>query len=62
MTYKLRTTLIADIMKGKCNLPDIPLMESATLQFRKVLEFIAFGSLVANEKTYKATHADFAKE
>jgi hypothetical protein len=49
-------------MKGKCNLPDIPLMESAALQFRKVLEFIAFGSLVANEKTYKATHADFAKE
>jgi hypothetical protein len=49
-------------MKGKCNLPDIPLMESAALQFRKVLELIAFGSLAANEKTYNATHADFAKE
>lgn len=61
-TVKLRTALIEDIMKGKCNLPDVPLIESAALQFRKVLELIAFGSLVANEKVYKATHADFAKD
>lgn len=61
-TVKLRIALIEDIMKGKCNLADVPLIESAALQFRKVLELIAFGSLVANERVYKATHADFAKE
>jgi hypothetical protein len=61
-TVKLRIALIDDMMHGKCNLPDIPLIESAALQFRKVLELVAFGSLVANEKVYKATHANFAKE
>jgi hypothetical protein len=61
-TVKLRIALIEDMMKGKCNLPDVPLIEFATLEFRKILELIAFGSLVANEKVYRATHADFAKE
>jgi hypothetical protein len=61
-TVKLRIALIDDIMHGKCSLPDIPLIESAASQFRKVLELVAFGSLVANEKVYRTMHADFAKE
>jgi hypothetical protein len=34
--------------------------ESVYLQFRKILELIAFGSLVANSKLFTKTYADFA--
>ena len=37
-------------------------IESIYLQFRKILELIAFGSLVANESVYSAVYADYAKE
>jgi len=59
---KLRIALVEDLMMGKFNLPDVPLIESTALQFRKILELMAFGSLVANEKVYRSTYADFAKE
>ncbi len=36
-------------------------VESACLQLRKILELIAFGSLVANEEAYSAVYSDFAK-
>lgn len=36
-------------------------MESACLQVRKILELIAFGSLVANKHLYSKLHSDFAK-
>lgn len=37
-----------------------PTVESICLQFRKVLELIAFASLTANKKAYAAVHKDFA--
>lgn len=36
-------------------------VESVALQFRKVLELIAFASLCANQKAYSKVHEDFAK-
>ena len=59
---KLRIALIDKIMTGEHKLPDVPMLESAALQLRKVLELIAFGSLVANKKAYSAAHANFAGE
>ena len=35
-------------------------IESACLQFRKILELIAFSSLIANQKSYSKQHAKFA--
>ena len=37
-----------------------PTVESICLQFRKVLELIAFSSLTANRQAYEAVHKDFA--
>lgn len=59
---KLRIDLVDRLMTNKDDLPLRPRFEFTVLQFRKVLELIAFGSLVANEKVYASTHADFAKE
>lgn len=36
-------------------------VESICLQFRKVLELIAFASLIANKKAYAAVYEDFSK-
>jgi len=36
-------------------------IESIYLQFRKVLELIALGSLVANKDVFSAVYQDFAK-
>jgi hypothetical protein len=36
-------------------------LESFALQFRKVLELIAFSGMVANKVAYEDAHADFAK-
>jgi hypothetical protein len=41
--------------------PDIYEYEHVALQFRKILELIAFGSLVANSEAYSRVHKDFAK-
>jgi hypothetical protein len=59
---KLRMELVDRLMHDKDKLPLIPRFEFVALQFRQILELIAFGSLVANEKVYAAEHADFAKE
>jgi hypothetical protein len=59
---KLRIELVDRLMKDEDKLPVVPRFEFVALSFRQVLELIAFGSLVANEKVYAATHADFAKE
>src|SRR5262249_48846568 len=59
---KLRIALIETLMSGTSGLPDVPLIETGALQFRKILELIAFGSLVANEKIYASTHKGFATE
>lgn len=34
--------------------------EFVSLQLRKILELVAFGSLVANQKAYSSAHKDFA--
>ena len=36
-------------------------VESVCLQFRKVLELIAFASLIANKKAYSSVYEDFSK-
>jgi hypothetical protein len=59
---KLRVEHIDRLMSGADNLPLPPRFECAALQFRKILELIAFGSLVANEKIYASTYKDFSKE
>jgi hypothetical protein len=59
---KLRIELVDQLTGGKGELPLVPRFEFIALQLRKILELIAFGSLVANEKVYASTHADFAKE
>jgi len=59
---KLRIQLIGRLMGNQDKIPLLPRFEFVALQFRKILELIAFGSLVANEKVYAATHAGFAEE
>jgi hypothetical protein len=59
---KLRIALVDELTQGKGDIPLVPRFEFLGLQVRKILELIAFGSLVANEKIYASTHADFAKE
>lgn len=59
---KLRIELVDRLMQDKDKLPIVPRFEFVALQFRQILELVAFGSLVANEKVYASTHADFAKE
>lgn len=59
---KLRIELVDQLTQGKGDIPLVPRFEFLALQVRKILELIAFGSLVANEKLYASTHVDFAKE
>jgi hypothetical protein len=59
---KLRIEVVYRLMQDEDKLPVVPRFEFVALQFRQILELIAFGSLVANEKVYASTHADFAKE
>ena len=59
---KLRIAVVDAILQGTTKLPLPPAVESAALQFRKVLELIAFGSLVANKKAYASAYKDFSKE
>lgn len=59
---KLRVDLVDRLMGGADKLPVPPQFEFTALQFRKILELIAFGSLVANERVYALTHKNFGKE
>jgi hypothetical protein len=59
---KLRMDLITRLLSGKDKLPISPTYEMIALQFRKMLELIAFGSLIANKKAYEAVHRRFAEE
>jgi hypothetical protein len=59
---KLRVELVDRLMQDKDKLPTVLRFEFVALQFRQILELIAFGSLAANEKVYASKHADFAKE
>lgn len=57
-----RNSVIGYLLSGTGNaLYRATTIESACLQLRKVLELIAFGSLVANRQAYTAVRANFRK-
>lgn len=47
--------------EGRVFAEDDEALETFALEFRKVLELIAFSGLIANKVAYEETHADFAK-
>lgn len=60
---KLRMSVIDFFIFGKGHaVYEPPTLESATLQLRKILELIAFGSLVANKDAYTSVYARVSKE
>lgn len=60
---KHRTKVIASLLQGKTNLGFLPInVESLYLQFRKTLELIAFGSLIANREKYSEARAEYASD
>lgn len=60
---KNRVYSINLVLDGKCTLGFIPVnAEFVYLQFRKILELIAFGSLVANFKTYSRVRSDYSRD
>lgn len=59
---KRRTSVIDFFLSGKGHaLYQPPTIESVGLQIRKILELIAFGSLVANKDIYSEAYEEFAK-
>ena len=59
---KLRVKAIdALLAKASPDIPQFVSVESIGLQFRKVLELIAFGSLISNKSAYTGMYDDFAK-
>jgi hypothetical protein len=60
---KLRINVFHFLISGQGNvLYQPPTLESACLQLRKILELIAFGSLVANKDAYTAVYAKASKK
>jgi len=59
---KLRVAVVDYFIFGKGHaLYQPPTLESAWLQLRKILELIAFGSLVANAEAYTSVYSKVAK-
>ncbi|MFZ0864317.1 MAG: hypothetical protein WCA27_26365 [Candidatus Sulfotelmatobacter sp.] len=59
---KLRMSVIKFFLSGKGHaLYQPPTLESVTLQLRKVLELIAFSSLIANKEAYSAVYSKVSK-
>lgn len=58
---KRRTNVIDFFLGGGHALYKPTTVESIALQFRKVLELVAFGSLIANKDVYAAAYAKFAE-
>jgi len=59
---KLRIAVVDHFIPGQGNaLYPPPTIESACLQLRKILELIAFGSLVANKATYTSVYSKISK-
>jgi hypothetical protein len=54
-------TLSSFLFQGKATRFEPPTLESTTLQLRKILELIAFGSLVANKDSYSTVYAKVSK-
>ena len=60
---KLRVNVIDFFISRKVHaLYPPPTLESACLQLRKILELVAFGSLVANKDAYTAVYGNFSKK
>lgn len=60
---KHRTKVIGLLLQGKINTGFLPInVESLYLQFRKTLELIAFGSLIANREKYSEARAEYASD
>lgn len=58
---KLRVRAVDFLLSGKGNaLYEATTIESTGLQFRKILELIAFGSLMSNKTQYKAVYDNFS--
>jgi hypothetical protein len=58
---KLRISVI-DFFLSRARLDQPPGLESIGLQLRKILELVAFGSLVANRNAYSAVYSGFTKD
>jgi hypothetical protein len=60
---KLRVSLVLDITHQRVTVPgaDAAPIELTCIQLRKILELIAFGSLVANRTKYAVAYANFAE-
>ena len=60
---KLRMSVIDFFATGKGHaLYEPPTLESVTLQLRKVLELIAFGSVITNKEAYSAVYSKVSKK
>lgn len=60
---KNRVFSINLVLDGNCTLGFVPInAETVYLQFRKILELVAFGSLVANFNIYSKTRKDYSRE
>jgi len=60
---KHRIFSIDQVLSGKCNLGFLPTnTETVYLQFRKILELVAYASLVANIDIYTAARKDHSTE
>ena len=60
---KNRMSSIERVLTGKCNLGFVPVnTEAVYLQFRKILELIAYASLVANIEIYTGARKDHSTE
>lgn len=58
---KKRIEVIESFENGNCRYAHLqPMVEAAYLQFRKILELIAMGSLVANKEIYSKEHKKFS--
>lgn len=59
---KLRVEVIDLFLSGRRDAHYVPTtVECVGLQFRKIFELVAFGSLTANRKEYAAVYSDFEK-
>ena len=59
---KLRMNVVNHFLSGQGHVLYKPAtLETVCLQIRKILELIAFGSLVANKEAYTATYAKVSK-
>jgi hypothetical protein len=57
-----RRISVIDFFFSRAAIPRPPTIESIGLQFRKIVELVAFGSLVANRDAYSVVYSGFTKD